>query len=152
MSAEVTCITGADFAPKRSPAPLFAQQPAAGIPSRFTEPPLHSTAPEKQKERNPIVCDQCGYICYRPTDMKDHMLSHSGNLPTCPIGDCKNCNNGKGRSFKFGKNLKAHVKTKHEGIYHYNCEQCDYATDNKWYFKTHNVKHHGEDPLSVAKI
>ena len=43
--------------------------------------------------------------------MKDHILSHSGKLPTCQIGTCKDKNQGKGRSFKFGKNLKAHIKT-----------------------------------------
>ena len=72
------------------------------------------------------------------------MLSHAGNLPTCQIGTCKEMNQGKGRSFKFGKNLKAHIKTKHEGVYQYNCNQCDYSTDSKGYYKTHNVKHHGE--------
>ena len=45
-------------------------------------------------------------------------------------------NQGKGRSFKFGENLKAH----------YSCEQCDYSTHSKDYYKTHNVKHHGEQP------
>ena len=54
--------------------------------------------------------------------MKDHMLKHSGNLPTCQIGACKDLNNGKRREFKFGKNLKAHIKTKHDGVYHYNCQ------------------------------
>ena len=38
-------------------------------------------------------------------------------LPTCQIGTCKEMNQGKGRSFKFGKNLKAHIKTRHEGVY-----------------------------------
>ena len=146
VPAGVTCITGAEFTPTTSPAlVLFAQQPAAGIPSRFTEPPPSFSGPEKQKGRNPIVCDQCGYTCYRSTDIKDYMLSHSGQLPTCKIGDCKNMNEGEGRSFKFGKNLKANVKTKHEGVYHCNCTSCDYAADNKGYFKTHGVKHHREE-------
>ena len=87
--------------------------------------------------------------------MKDHMLSHSGNLPTCQIGTSKNINQGKGRSFKFGKNLKGHIKIKHIEVYHYNCEKCDYSTDSKGYYKTH-VKHHGEQPkntfvMTVAK-
>ena len=68
--------------------------------------------------------------------MKDHMLSHAGNLSTCQIGICKDMNQGKGRSFKFGKNLKAHIKTKHGGVYHYKCDQCDYSTDSKGYFQT----------------
>ena len=43
-------MTGTEFTPATSPAPvLFAQQPAAGIPSRFTEPPPFSSLPEKQK-------------------------------------------------------------------------------------------------------
>ena len=143
VSAGVTCITGTEFAPTISQAPvLFAQQCAAKIPSRFTEPPPPSL-PEKQKERNPKMCDQCSYTTYRSTDMKGHMF-HAGSLPTCQIGTCKVMNQGKGRSFKFGKNLKAYIKTKHEGVYHYNCDQCDYSTDSKGYYKTHNVKHHGE--------
>ena len=122
VSAGVAAITGTQFTPTTSPAPvLFAEQPSAGVPSHFTEPPSTSATAEKQKGRNPIVCDQCGYISYRSTDMKDHMLKHSGNLPTCQIEACKNLNNGKGREFKFGKNLKAHIKTKHDGVYHYNC-------------------------------
>ena len=130
VSAGVTCITGTEFTPTTSPAPvLLAQQPAAGIPSRLTEPPPSSSLPEKQKGRNPKVCDQCSNTTYRSTDMKDHVLSHSGKLPTCQIGTCKDMNQGKGRSFKFGKNLKAHIKTKHKGVYHYNCKQCDYSTD-----------------------
>ena len=78
--------------------------------------------------------------------MKDHMLKHSGNLPTCQIQACKDLNNGKGREFKFGKNFKAHIKTKHNGVYHYNCQDCDYSIDSKGYFKTHRVKHHDEQP------
>ena len=75
VSAGVTCITGTEFTPTTSPAPvLFAQQPAAGIPSRFTEAPS-STVAGKQKGRNPIVCEKCGYISYRNTDMNDHMLT-----------------------------------------------------------------------------
>ena len=114
VSAGVTCITEREFTPTTSPAPVrFAQQPAAGIPCRFTEPPPSSSLPEKQKGRNPIMCDQCSYTTYRSPDMKDHMLSHSGKLPTCQIGTSKDMNQGKGRSFKFGKKLKAHIKTKH---------------------------------------
>ena len=147
VSVGVTCITGTEFTPTTSPAPvLFAQQPAAGIPSRLTEPPPPSSLPEKQKGRNPIMCDQCSYTTYRSTDMKDHMLSHSGKLPTCQIGTCKDMNQGKGRLFKSEKNFKAHIKTKCKGVYHYNCEQCDYSTDSKGYYKTHNVKHHGKQP------
>ena len=83
VSAGVTCITGTEFTPT-SPAPvLFAQQPASGIPSRFIEVPSPSTVAGKQKGRNPIVCEKCGYTCYRKTDMNDHMLIHSGKLPTC---------------------------------------------------------------------
>ena len=139
VSAGVAAITGTQFTPTTSPAPvLFAEQPAAGVPSCLTEPPSTSATAEKQKGRNPIVCNQCGYI-YRSTDMKDHMLKHSGNLPTRQIGACKDLNNGKGREFKFGKNLKAHIKTKHDGVYHCNCQDCDYSTDSKGYFKTHRV-------------
>ena len=135
VSVGITCITGAEFTPTTSPAPaLFAQQPAAGIPSRFTEPTPPPSLPEKQKGRNQLMCDQCSYTTYRSTDMKDHMLSHAGNLPTCQIGTCKDMNQGKGRSFKFGKNLKFHIKTKHEGVYHYKCDKCDYSTDSKGYF------------------
>ena len=111
VSAGVTCITVAEFTFTTSPAPVhFTQQPAAEIPSIFIEPPPSSSGPEKQKGRNPIVCDQYGYTCYRSTDMKDRMLSHSGQLPTCQIGDCKDMNQSKGRIFKFGKNLKAMLK------------------------------------------
>ena len=114
VSAGVTCITGTEFTPTTSPAPvLFAQQPAAGIPSRFTEVPSPSTVAGKQKGRNPIVCEKCGYTSYRKTDTNDHMLTHSGKLPTCQIGECQKLNNGMGRTFKFGKNLKPHIKTKH---------------------------------------
>ena len=141
----MTCITGTELTATTSPAPvLFVQQPAAG----FTEPPPSSSLPDKQKGRNLIICDQCSYSTYRSTDMRDQMLSHSGKLPTCQIDTCEDMNQGKGkgRSFKFGKNLKAHIKTKHKGVYHYNCDQCDYSTDSKGYLKTHNVKHHGEQP------
>ena len=56
VSAGVTCITGTEFTPTTSPAPvLFAQQPAAGIPSRSTEAPSPSTVARKQKSRNPMV-------------------------------------------------------------------------------------------------
>ena len=59
VSAVVTCITGTEFTPTTSPAPvLFAQQPAAGIPSRFIEVPSPSTVAGKQKGRNPIVCEK----------------------------------------------------------------------------------------------
>ena len=147
VSAGVTCITGTEFTPTTSPAPvLFAQQPAAGILTRFTEAPSPSIVAEKQKGRNPIVCEKCGYTSYRKTDMNDHMLTHSGKLPTCQIGECHKLNNGMGRKFKFGRNLKAHIKNKHQGVYHYNCEKCDYSTNNKGYFETHKVKHHGEVP------
>ena len=70
--------------------------------------------------------------------MKDHMLSHSGQLPTCQIGTHKDMNKGKGRSFKFGKNLEANNKTKHERAYHYKCDQCDYSTDSKGYWSSQN--------------
>ena len=50
VSAGITCITGTKSTPTAFPAPvLFAQQPAAGIPSRFTEPPPPSNLPEKKK-------------------------------------------------------------------------------------------------------
>ena len=147
VSAGVTCITRTEFTPTTSPAPvLFAQQPAAGIPNRFTEVPSPSIVAEKQKGRNPIVCEKCGYTSYRKTDMNDHMLTHSGKLPTCQIGECPKLNNSMGRKFKFGRNPKAHIKTKHQGVYHYKSEKCDYSTDNKGYFETHKVKHHGEVP------
>ena len=93
MSVGVTCITGTEFTPTTSPSPvLFAQQCAAGIPSRFTEPLPSFSLPEKQKGRNAIMCDQCSYTTYRSTDMKDHMLSNSEKLPTCQIGTCKDMN------------------------------------------------------------
>ena len=77
VSEVVTCITGTEL------------EPAAGIPSRITQSPPPPSLPKKQKLRNPIMSDQCSYTTYRSTDIKGHMLSQAGNLPTCQIGTCK---------------------------------------------------------------
>ena len=106
-----------------------------------------SSSPVKSEKgnREPLVCDLCGFVARRPDAMRQHRLSrHEGvsfKCDKCP------------KVFMQERNLKSHVKQVHESE-PLLCDQCDYKTQREDTLKKHKMNMHGkpEDRNDLNKI
>ena len=120
------------------PLPPAQQQPPSGEPAPSTSGAPEQPSDEPTEGRKGFKCHVCGERKFRKPDFEGHMWSKHqlGNPIVCNRGNCG------GKSYSSISSLRQHIRTIHKGQYRFNCDQCDYGTDNQDCLTSHRITKH----------
>ncbi|KAF5278489.1 hypothetical protein FQA39_LY05978 [Lamprigera yunnana] len=126
----------ADFRPPQDGSIISASYKPVSV--AFASPRRkHFQSPLEDDCQKPNVCRICGKSYARPSTLKTHLRTHSGEKPY----RCVDCN----KSFSQAANLTAHIRT-HSGEKPFRCPVCDRRFSQSSSVTTHMRTHSGERP------
>lgn len=96
-------------------------------------------------EINNYKCSECNYVTKYLNGIKRHMRRHERlqNNPQArnQLHKCKFCTFQTLDWRTYNIHIKSHTNLEPIDFLHFKCEQCDYATNKKFFFNLHLQKH-----------